>query len=109
MNENDPRLGWPPQYQPPSPFVTHQDMGPVLSRMGALEQGQASILQTYSHLRGDMITHFDKLEKLMEAAKPAEPSGVNLSLRELVVIACALVLAGALLGRVPALSGLMGG
>lgn len=93
---------------PPSPYVTHQDMAPVHSRMGALEQGQASIMQTYNHLRGDMLTHFDKIGKLIEAQKPPEQSGVNLSMRELVVIAIALVLAGAILGRIPGVSNLMG-
>lgn len=108
MNELDPRMNWPPHYTPPSPFVTHQDIGPIHSRMGALEKGQEQIILTYGHLRGDMLTHFDKLEKLISAQKPADQGGVNLSMRELVVIACALVLAGALLGRVPALSSLMG-
>lgn len=92
----------------PSPFVTHQDLGPVHQRIGALEQGQHSIVQTYNHLRGDMITHFDKIEKLIEAQKPPEQSGVNLTMRELVVIAVALVLAGALLNRIPGISNLMG-
>lgn len=98
---------WRPQV-PPSPYVTHQDMAPVHSRMGALEQGQASILQTYNHLRGDMIAHFDKIEKILEAQKPPEQSGVNLSMRELVVIAIALVLAGGILSRLPGVSQLMG-
>jgi hypothetical protein len=108
MNETDPRMNWPSHYTPPSPFVTHQDLGPVHSRIGALEQGQVQILQTYGHLRGDMLTRFDELKGLIKSQQPAEQSGVNLSMRELVVIACALVLAGALLGRVPALSSLMG-
>lgn len=92
----------------PSPFVTHQDLGPVHQRIGALEQGQHSIVQTYNHLRGDMITHFDKIEKLIEAQKPPEQSGVNLTMRELVAIAVALVLAGGLLSRIPGISNLMG-
>lgn len=92
----------------PTPYVTHQDMGPLHSRMGALEQGQASIMNTYNHLRGDMITRFDKLEKILEAQKPPEQSGVNLTMRELVVIAIALVLAGGILSRLPGISQLMG-
>lgn len=99
---------WPPSYHPPSPFVTHQDMGPVHSRIGALEQGQASIVATYNHLRGDMLARFDHLETMLKEQRPAERDGVNLTLRELVVIAVALVIAGALLGRLPALANLIG-
>lgn len=78
------------------------------TRIGELAQGQASIIQTYNHLRGDMITHFDKIEKLIEAQKPADSGGVNLSMRELVVIAIALVLAGAILSRLPGVANLLG-
>jgi hypothetical protein len=92
----------------PSPFVTHQDMGPVHAKIGELQQGQASILQTYNHLRGDMLSHFEKLEKLIEAQKPAEQTGVSLTMRELVVIAIALVLAGAILSRLPGVANLLG-
>lgn len=91
----------------PTPYVTHQDMGPLHSRMGALEQGQASIMSTYNHLRGDMITHFDKIEKILEAQKPQEQSGVNLTVRELVLIVVALVLAGGILSRLPGISQFM--
>jgi len=97
---------WRPQV--PSPYVTHQDMGPLHTRIGALEQGQASIMQTYNHLRGDMLTHFDKLEKLIEAQKPAEQTGVSFTMRELVVVAIALVLAGAILSRLPGVANLLG-
>lgn len=106
-HQQQPHGLWRPPV-PPSPYVTHQDMAPVHSRMGALEQGQASIMQTYNHLRGDMIAHFDKIEKLIEAQKPPEQSGVNLSMRELIVIAIALVLAGGILARVPGISSIMG-
>lgn len=92
----------------PSPFVTHQDLGPVHQRIGALEQGQHSIVQTYNHLRGDMITHFDKIEKLIESQKPVEQPGVNLTVRELALIAVALVLAGAILSRLPGVANLIG-
>jgi hypothetical protein len=116
MNEQHDQYGYHSQqanqlWRPyaPSPFVTHQELGPVHAQIGELRQGQQSILQTYNHLRGDMITHFDKLEKLIEEARPAEQSGVNLSMRELVVIACALVLAGALLSRLPGVSNVLGG
>lgn len=97
---------WRPQV--PSPYVTHQDMGPLHTRIGALEQGQASIMQTYNHLRGDMLTHFEKLEKLIEAQKPAEQTGVSFTMRELVVVAIALVLAGAILSRLPGVANLLG-
>lgn len=92
----------------PSPFVTHQDLGPVHQRIGALEQGHLQVVQTYNHLRGDMISHFEKIEKAIEATKPVEPTGVNLSMRELVVIAIALVLAGAILSRLPGVANLIG-
>lgn len=73
-----------------------------------MEQGQASIMQTYGHLRGDMLTHFDKLEKLIESQRPQEQGGVNLTMRELVIIAAALVIAGALLGRLVGVEHLLG-
>lgn len=92
----------------PTPYVTHQDMAPVHTRLGSLEQGHTTLLQTYNHLRGDMITHFDKIEKILEAQKPSEQSGVNLTMRELVIIAIALVLAGGILSRLPGISQLMG-
>lgn len=92
----------------PSPFVTHQDLGPVHQRIGALEQGQHSIVQTYNHLRGDMITHFDKIEKLIEAQKPADTGGVTLTTREMVAVVIALILAGAILSRLPGVEHLLG-
>lgn len=111
MNEEQNYYGqphhlWRPQV--PSPYVTHQDLGPVHAQIGELRQGQQSILQTYNHLRGDMLSHFEKLEKLIEAQKPAEQTGVRLTMRELVVIAIALVLAGAILSRLPGVASLLG-
>lgn len=97
---------WRPQA--PSPFVTHQDMAPVHTRIGALEQGQHSIMQTYNHLRGDMITHFEKIEKAIEAQKPADTGGITLTTREMVAVVVALILAGAILSRLPGVANLLG-
>lgn len=100
---------WRPQ-APPSPFVTHAEMGPVHSRLGSLEKGQEHVLNTYAHLRGEMLSHFAGMEKLIrESAPSAERGGVNLSAREASVIATALVLAGIVLSRVPGLEHFMGG
>lgn len=79
-------------------------MGPVHTKIGSLEKGQEHILNTYAHLRGEMLQGFENLEKLLKArgaaADAQQQSGtVNLTMRELVIIAVALVLTGALLGR----------
>lgn len=109
-HNDDPHQGAGHLWRPyaPSPFVTHQDLGPVHQRIGALEQGQHSIVQTYNHLRGDMISHFDKIEKLIEAQKPADTGGITLTTREMVAVVIALVLAGAILSRLPGVANLLG-
>lgn len=110
---NDQRMmsgpQWPPQYQPPSPFATHEHLNPLYSRIGALEQGQVSIVASYNHLRGDMLTQFAALEKLIKAQEQPPQKGVNLTFRELAIIAAALVVAGAFLGGRLGLATLMGG
>ena len=72
------------------------------SKIGSLEQGQQSVLQAYGHLRGEMLHGFDEIKAIMKEQRPAEPQNgeIRLSTRELVIIAIALVLAGAFLGRV---------
>lgn len=88
------------QYQVPAPFVTHEQMGGVHQSIGELRQGQASIMSTYNHLRGDMLSGFEKLEKAIltsasAQAKAREPEqgGLNLSVRE-AFIACFAIMAG---------------
>ena len=99
-------------WSPPSPYVTHEQLAPVHNKIGSLEKGQEHVLNTYAHLRGEMLAGFDRIEQAL-AAPPAlaskEPSGVNLSMRELVVIAVALILAGALLGRIVGVDQFLGG
>lgn len=72
------------------------------SKIGSLEQGQQSVLQAYGHLRGEMLHGFDEIKAIMKEQRPAEPQNgeIRLSTRELVIIAIALVIAGAFLGRV---------
>lgn len=80
------------------------------TKIGSLEKGQEQILQTYGHLRGEMLSGFAEIRKAIQDAAPApEREGVNLSMRELVLIAVSLVLAGGLLGRVVGIDRLMGG
>lgn len=106
MSEQGP--GGQPSYHAPAPFVTHEQMGGVHRQIGALEQGQASIMSTYNHLRGDMINGFDKMDKSIttlvatldaqrqndakRAAQVPEPQGIQLSARE-AFIACVAIMA----------------
>mgnify|MGYP000899861097 CR=1 FL=1 len=98
-------------WNPPSPFVTHEQLAPMHNKIGSLEKGQEHVLNTYAHLRGEMLAGFDRIEQALTAEKnPAEKqSGVSLSMRELVVAAMALVIAGAFLGRIISVDRLMGG
>lgn len=120
MNEpnytsHDPRLGWPQQYTPPSPFVTHEHLAPIHNKIGSLEKGQESVLNTYAHLRGEMLAHFDRLEKLVRedrqaaASPPPEAKGVIMSMHSVIVAAVALVLAGIILSRIPGIENMIGG
>lgn len=85
----------------PTPYVTHQDLAPMHSKIGSLEQGQQSVLQAYGHLRGEMLHGFDEIKAIMKESRPETPKGeVSLTVRELVIIAIALVIAGGFLGRV---------
>lgn len=101
----DPYL-WRPHV--PSPYVTHQDIAPMHTRIGALEKGQESIISTYSHLRGEMIHSFDEIKKLIRDQAPPQQQGVNLSFREVVIFAGALVLVGAFLSRLPGVETMLG-
>jgi hypothetical protein len=93
--------------KPPSPWVTHAELAPMHKQIGSLEKGQEHILTTYAHLRGDMLSRFDALEKLLKGGATAEKP--PLSTRELVIIAAALVLGGMVLGRLVGLDTLLGG
>lgn len=87
------------QYLTPPPFVTHEQMGGVHSRIGALEQGHTSLVSMYGHYRGEMLGQFDLLRsdirKIAEArqAEPRDQGGLNLSVRE-AFIACFAIMAG---------------
>ena len=94
---------------PPSPYVTHQDLAPVHSRIGALQEGHATLASTYNHLRGEMLTRFDKLEKMIEAQQQPQ-KGVNFTVRELAALVAAIALGGILIGsRFPSVAALFGG
>lgn len=98
---------WRPQV--PSPYVTHQDIAPMHSRIGSLEKGQESFLQALAGYRAEMLTRMDRIEALISKPPPSEnQGGVNLTMREMVVIAVALVLAGAILGRLMGVDRLLG-
>lgn len=64
-------------YQVPAPFVTHEQLGSVHRQIGALDQGQQSLLSTYNHLRGDMLSGFERLAQLIAAMKTAPPEHQN--------------------------------
>lgn len=93
-----------------TPFVTHRELGTVHRQIGALEQGQANIIATYNHLRGDMLSGFDRLEKVLResaaaqsaqvqsdakraAQDSAQQGGFTLTLRELALGICAIMMA----------------
>jgi hypothetical protein len=86
----------------PTFYVTHQDLAPMHSKIGSLEQGQQSVLQAYGHLRGEMLHGFDEIKVIMKEQRPteAQKGEVSLTVREMVIIAVALVIAGGFLGRV---------
>lgn len=100
------------QWQPPSPYVTHQDMAPVHSRLGAVERGQQATLDAYNHLRGDMLSGFDRLAKKIDetsrAEEPRQQSGLNIPMPMLATIIAGAVLAGAALANSPLLHSFMG-
>lgn len=101
---------WRPQV--PSPYATHQDLAPLHGKIGALEQGQQSIISTYAHLRGEMMHGFDEVKAAIRASAEAQTQeqrgSLNLSMREFGIIAIALLMAGAFLGRA-GLDNLFGG
>lgn len=79
------------------------------SRIGSLEKGQESFLQALAGYRAEMLTRMDRIEALIAKPPPSEnQGGVNLTMREMVVIAVALVLAGAILGRLMGVDRLLG-
>lgn len=98
-------------WNPPSPFVTHEQLAPMHTKIGSLEKGQEHVLNTYAHLRGEMLAGFDRIEQAIgsPAAQESQKGDVTLSMRELVIIAVALVIAGAVLGRVFGVDRLMSG
>ena len=102
----------PAQWQPPSPYVTHQDMAPVHSRLGAVERGQQATLDAYNHLRGDMLSGFDRLAKKIDETnrveEPRQQSGLNIPMPMLATIIAGAVLAGAALANSPLLHSFMG-
>lgn len=104
----DQRL-WRPQV--PSPYVTHQDIAPMHTKIGSLEKGQESILQAFAGYRAEMLTRMDRIEAAVTRPQQdqQQQGGVNLTMREMVVIAVALVLAGAILGRLMGVDRLLGG
>lgn len=97
---------WRPQV--PSPYVTHQDIAPMHSRIGSLEKGQESFLNALAGYRAEMLTRMDRIEAAVTKT-PESRDGVTLTMREMVVTAVALVLAGAILGRLMGVDRLLGG
>lgn len=103
----EPERLWRPAV--PSPYVTHQDIAPMHSRLGAMEKGQESYFQALAGHRAEMLTRMDRIETLLATKPPENQGGVTLTMREMVVMAVALVLAGAILGRLMGVDRLLGG
>jgi len=86
------------EWAPPPPFVTHDKWADIREEVGALKNGQAHILQTYTHIRGEMREGFDRLERAMTArqieatatAATTNANGITLSVRELVLLIVAI-------------------
>lgn len=72
------------------------------SKIGALEKGQEAFLQALAGYRAESLTRMDRIESLIKEQKPtdAQKGEVSLTVREMVIIAVALVIAGGFLGRV---------
>lgn len=79
------------------------------TKIGSLEKGQEAVMQAFAGLRAELLTRFDRIEVALKPAAENNSGGVNLTMREMVVIAVALVLAGAILGRLMGVDRLLGG
>lgn len=80
------------------------------TKIGSLEKGQESILQAFAGYRAEMLTRMDRIEAAVtRPQQEQQQGGVDLTMREMVVIAVALVLAGAILGRLMGVDRLLGG
>lgn len=75
------------------------------SKIGGLEQSQQSIIQTYAHLRGEMLRGFDEVKVILrerDERKPEEPDDrgtIRLNAQGVMIIIAASVALGALFGR----------
>jgi hypothetical protein len=105
--DDEPQRIWRPHA--PTPYVTHQDIAPLHRRVGMLEKGHQSLESYLAGMRAEMLTQFERVEKLLREQQQAPQGGVNLSMREIVVFVVALVLAGAVLGRIMGVERLLGG
>ena len=112
MNED-----WQQQqpYRPPSPYVTHQEMGPIHSRLGSVERGQQATLDAYNHLRGDMLSGFDRLATMIRQQSEEKREDVRdekkqtgLPLPTLAVVIAGSVLAGMALANSSIATSLLG-
>lgn len=102
MNEYDPyhqHAANPPRW--PVPWVTHQELAPMHTKIGSLEKGQESILQAFGGYRAEILTRMDRIERLIAERPVEEARGeVRLTWRELALIATALIVAGGFIGRI---------
>lgn len=100
----------PGQWQPPSPYVTHQDMAPIHTRLGSVERGQQATLDAYNHLRGDMLSGFDRLAKKLDdkSDDTEERKGMAITMPLLATIIAGSVLAGMALANSPIAHSLLG-
>lgn len=112
MNETHDQYPHHPLWRPfvPSPYVTHQELGPLHNKVGALEKGQESILQAFAGYRAEMLTRVDRseaaimhridaLDEHISETKTVGDKGINMGWREFALVAAALVLAGIILDR----------
>lgn len=81
------------------------------TKIGGLEKGQESILQAFAGYRAEMLTRMDRIEAMLTVSAQDRPgqTGVTLSMREIIVFIGALIMVGAIFGRVLQIDRLFGG
>lgn len=97
--------GWgPPEqsYRYPTPWVTHQDLGPIHGDIGRLKHGQQSLEVNLGSIRAEMLTRLDQISRQIDAANASQSKGgLSFSIPQLATLVGAILLAGAMLGQTP--------
>lgn len=106
MNEhydpnNPPHMLWRPQV--PSPYVTHQDLAPMHTKIGSLEKGQETFLTALSGYRAETLTRMDRIEALIKetqrGGEKQDKGTIALDRTGLSILAISLLMVGAAIGR----------